>query len=236
MCRCVGERKRGGKSCQHSFESLKHTVLERRRWRIWTRVSKLEDRHDIITRHLTDSDDTIFNERLWFQRENLLCLIIIFIYTETVRETRQTLWCQEFPSSCQLTPFLTINHIAYIIYHTYSEVWYIIVIIINITERGREGGREEWLILPQTGINLCIDFRFLFYFTKETTVFFVQTFSFLPSCACKPWNRGEEELEPCYFNKLAYQKSLVWACERHPSTIASPCSASLLHTSLPADP
>ena len=95
---------------------------------------------------------------------------------------------------------------------------------------------QEWLILPQTGINLCIDFRCLFYFTKETTVFFVQTFSFLRSCAYKPWNRGEEGLEPCYINKLAYQESLVWACERHPSTIASPCSASLLHTSPPAEP
>jgi hypothetical protein len=47
-----------------------------------------------------------------------------------------------------------------------------------------------------------------FYFTKETTVFFVQTFSFLRSWAYKPWNRGEEGLEPCYFNKLAYQESL----------------------------
>ena len=36
---------------------------------------------------------------------------------------------------------------------------------------------QEWFILPQIGINLCIDFRCLFYFTKEeTTVFLFQLF------------------------------------------------------------
>ena len=48
-----------------------------------------------------------------------------------------------------------------------------------------------------------------FLLHKINNGIFVQTFSFLQSYRYKSGNRGEEGHEPCYFNKLAHQESLV---------------------------
>ena len=68
--------------------------------------------------------------------------------TDTVRETRQTLWYQEFPWTCALTVFLNsqpyyIYHISYIftsiLYYYYYYYYY-------YRDRGRDGRREREML------------------------------------------------------------------------------------------
>ena len=83
MALSLRERKGGGKSWHHSFESLKtHSPTEK----------EMEDLNESFevrgqTRHHTDSDGHNFQGKTLFPKRESF----ILVYTETVRETQQTL-------------------------------------------------------------------------------------------------------------------------------------------------